>query len=135
MVAYWNEKLSSELSHLEWARAVYGPDSPSLEEAANLALDVRARDGRTLALTNFHLDGGVAHVAEVWVAPDSRRHGLGAFMIRQMRRTLREAGVTRMAVTVPANATVAASIDFWHDLGFTEVAVHLEATTFGPNGD
>lgn len=134
MVAYWNESFPSELSHLEWHELYTDRIRRRLEERPTW-LWMYQRDGRTLALTNFHLDGGVAHVAEVWVAPDSRRHGLGAFMIRQMRRTLREAGVTRMAVTVPTNATVAASSDFWRDLGFTEVAVHLEATTFGPNGD
>lgn len=134
MVAYWNESFPSELSHLEWHELYTERVRRRLEEHPTW-LWMYERDGRTLALTNFHLDGGVAHVAEVWVAPDSRRHGLGAFMIRQMRLTLRDAGVTRMAVTVPTNATAAASIEFWRDLDFTEVAVHLEATTFGPNGD
>ncbi len=127
MVAYWNESFPSEISYPEWHELYTERIRRRLDDHPTW-LWMYERKGRTLALTNFHLDGGVAHVAEVWVAPDARRDGLGRFMILQMRKTLRKAGVARMAVTVPATAT--ASIDFWRGLGFLEVAVHLEASTF-----
>ncbi|HCU72498.1 MAG TPA: hypothetical protein DGO43_01635, partial [Chloroflexi bacterium] len=89
------------------------------------------RDGRTLALTNFHLEGGVAHIAEVWVSPEARRSGLGKFMVVEMKRVLRDSGISRIAVTVPSSATE--SLVFWKNIGFGEVAVQLERSTFVPD--
>ena len=73
----------------------------------------------------------MAHIAEVWVAPELRRHGLGKFMVAEMKRVLRDAGVSRIAVTVPSSSTD--SLDFWRNLGFGEVAVQLERSTFVPD--
>jgi ribosomal protein S18 acetylase RimI-like enzyme len=127
MVAYWNESFPYEINHAEWNELYRDRIRRRLDEHPTW-LWMYEREGRTLALTDFHLDSGVAHVAEVWVLPEMRRHGLGRFMIRQMRQTLCDAGVTRMAVTVPSNATQ--SIGFWRNLGFTEIAVQLEASTY-----
>ena len=131
MVAYWNESFPYEINHAEWNELYRDRVRRRLDEHPTW-LWMYEREGRTLALTDFHLDGGVAHVAEVWVVPDMRRHGLGRFMILEMQKTLRDAGVVRMAVTVPSNAT--GSIGFWRDFGFSEVAVHLEASTHESGG-
>ncbi|MDE2767135.1 MAG: hypothetical protein OXI70_03480, partial [Chloroflexota bacterium] len=66
MVAYWNESFPSELSHLEWHELYTERIRRRLDERPTW-LWMYEREGRTLALTNFHLDGGVAHIAEVWV--------------------------------------------------------------------
>ena len=52
-------------------------------------------------------------------------------MVAEMKRVLRDAGVSRIAVTVPSSATD--SLDFWRNLGFGEVAVQLERSTFVPD--
>jgi ribosomal protein S18 acetylase RimI-like enzyme len=127
MDAYWNESFPAEISHSEW-HELYSHQIRLRLEKHPTWLWMYERHGRTLALTNFHLEGGVAHIAEVWVAPESRRHGLGKFMVGEMKRVLRDAGIGRMAVTVPSSATD--SLDFWRSMGFGDVAVQLERSTF-----
>ena len=128
--AYWNESFPQEISHSDW-HELYSNQIRLRLERHPTWLWMYERDGRTLALTNFHLEGGVAHIAEVWVAPESRRHGLGKFMVAEMKRVLRDAGVSRIAVTVPSSATE--SLVFWKNIGFGEVAVQLERSTFVPD--
>ena len=128
--AYWNESFLQEISHSDW-HELYSNQIRLRLERHPTWLWMYERDGRTLALTNFHLEGGVAHIAEVWVAPELRRHGLGKFMVAEMKQVLRDAGVSRIAVTVPSSSTD--SLDFWRNLGFGEVAVQLERSTFVPD--
>ena len=127
MVAYWNESFPYEINHTEWNELYRERIRHRLKDHPTW-LWMYEREGRVLALTDFHLDAGVAHIAEGWVIPEMRRHGLGRFMIRQMRQTLSDSGVSRMAITVPSTATQ--SIGFWRNLGFSEVAVQLETSTF-----
>ena len=129
LVAYWSESLPDQVNDPEWRELHERRMRRRLEEHPTW-LWIYERDGKTLALANFYVASGRAHIAEFWVEPAQRRKGLGRFLIDEVRRVLQAEDVTRLAITVPHNATD--TIDFWRSCGFAELSVQLETSTRKP---
>ena len=126
LVAYWAESLPDQLNDPEW-RAMHEERMRRRLAEHSTWLWLFEREAKTHALANFFITLGRAHIAEFFVVPAHRREGLGTFLIGEMRRVLREEGITRVAINLPHGA--AAQIDFWRVAGFSEVSVQLEMST------
>ena len=126
LVAYWSESVPDQLSDPEW-RAIHQDRMRRRLETHPTWLWIYEQDGRTLALANFFVISGRAQIAEFYVLPSLRRHGLGRFLIEQMRLVLGGEGVRRIAINVPHSAVD--RIDFWRACGFRDLAVELETST------
>ena len=70
-----------------------------------------------ISLSSFVADD-VGHIAEICVAPDARRTGLGYELLRQSIATLRDAGAKRISLTVTAANEEAISL--YKRFGFRE---------------
>ena len=126
LVAYWAESLPDQLNDPEW-RAMHEERMRRRLAEHPTWLWLYEREAKTHALANFFITSGRAHIAEFFVVPAYRREGLGTFLIEEMRRVLRDEGITRVAINLPHGA--AAQIDFWRVAGFSEVSVQLEMST------
>ncbi|MBM4435627.1 MAG: GNAT family N-acetyltransferase [Actinobacteria bacterium] len=124
LVAYWSESFPDNLGTPEW-RGVYEERMRRRLQEHPTWLWLYERDGRPIAMANFYVVAGRAHIAEFYVVPPERRHGLGRFLIDAMKNTLRTVGVSRLEISLPHHATD--KCDFWRASGFTEVAVQMES--------
>jgi ribosomal protein S18 acetylase RimI-like enzyme len=119
MREYWAESFPEDLRIPNWREGYEGWVRESLA-AGDRWLWLYRRAGLACALANFFIPPNRplrGEIAELYVAPAFRRQGLGRFLVRRIRETLRARDIVRVEAGVEIEAR---RVAFWRAVGFRE---------------